>query len=38
MIILKHNKKMKVSFDGIATGFLGSERQIDIVIDFIKNF
>ena len=31
-------KKMKVSFDGIATGFLGSERQIDIVIDFIKTF
>lgn len=31
-------KKMKVEFDAIATGFLGSEKQIDIVIDFIKTF
>lgn len=31
-------KKMNVEFDGIATGFLGSEKQIDIVIDFIKTF
>lgn len=31
-------KKMNVEFDGIATGFLGSEKQIDIVIDFIKSF
>ena len=31
-------KKMKVEFDGIASGFLGSEKQIEIVIDFIKTF
>lgn len=31
-------KKMKVDFDGIATGFLGSAKQIEIVIDFIKTF
>lgn len=31
-------KKMNVKFDGIASGFLGSEKQIDIVIDFIKSF
>lgn len=31
-------KKLDLEFDGIVTGFLGSDRQIDIVIDFIKNF
>ncbi|MFQ6791617.1 MAG: pyridoxamine kinase [Thomasclavelia sp.] len=31
-------KKMNVSFDGIVTGFLGSDKQIDIVIDFIESF
>lgn len=31
-------KQMKVSVDGIVTGFLGSEQQIDIVIDFINTF
>ena len=31
-------KKMKVAFDGIVTGFLGSAKQIDIVIDFFKTF
>lgn len=27
-----------LSFDGIATGFLGSAAQIEIVVDFLKNF
>lgn len=31
-------KNLKMEFDGIATGFLGSEEQVDIVIDFIKTF
>ncbi len=31
-------KENKLEFDGICTGFLGSARQIDIVIDFIKSF
>lgn len=31
-------KKLNLEFDGIVTGFLGSDRQIDIVIDFIKSF
>ena len=31
-------KKMNVEFDGIVTGFLGSDKQIDIVIDFFKTF
>lgn len=31
-------KKLNLSFDGIATGFLGSERQIQLVIDFIHTF
>ncbi|TCS80415.1 pyridoxine kinase [Pectinatus cerevisiiphilus] len=29
---------LKLRFDGILTGFLGSEKQIDIVMEFIKNF
>ena len=31
-------EKNNLSFDGIFTGFLGSEEQIDIVIEFIKKF
>ena len=31
-------KDLKMSFDAIATGFLGSEEQVDIVIDFFKTF
>ncbi len=29
-------EKLSLSFDGIYTGFLGSERQVDIISDFIK--
>lgn len=31
-------KKLNLTFDGIYSGFLGSEEQIGIVIDMIKNF
>lgn len=31
-------KKLELSFDGIYSGFLGSEEQIEIVIDMIKEF
>lgn len=31
-------KDLKLEFDGIATGFLGSKEQVEIVIDFIKSF
>lgn len=31
-------KDLKLQFDGIATGFLGSKEQVDIVIDFINHF
>ena len=31
-------KNLNMEFDGIATGFLGSEEQVDIVIDFIQSF
>ena len=31
-------KKLNLEFDAITTGFLGSKEQVDIVIDFIKNF
>ena len=31
-------KNLNMSFDAIATGFLGSEEQVDIVIDFIETF
>jgi pyridoxine kinase len=31
-------KVNKLDFDGIATGFLGSEAQVDIVADFIETF
>lgn len=31
-------EKLKLHFDGIYTGFLGSVRQVEIVTDFIKRF
>ncbi len=31
-------KDLNMEFDAIATGFLGSEEQVDIVIDFIDTF
>ncbi len=31
-------KNLNMEFDGIATGFLESEEQVDIVIDFIQSF
>lgn len=31
-------EKIGLTFDGIYTGFLGSERQVDIVSDFISRF
>ncbi len=31
-------KELNLDFDAIATGFLGSEEQVDIVEDFIKSF
>lgn len=31
-------QRLGLSFDGILTGFLSSEKQIDIVIQFIKDF
>lgn len=33
-----HWKKLGLTFDGIGTGFLGSERQIEIVAGFIEDF
>ncbi|MDD7740153.1 MAG: pyridoxamine kinase [Fusicatenibacter sp.] len=35
---IKEWDKMDLSFDGILTGFLGSESQIQIVTDFIRRF
>lgn len=31
-------KDLDIEFDAISTGFLGSEEQVDIVIDFIRRF
>ena len=36
--ISEHFEKLGLKFDAIYTGFLGSEKQIDIVLDFIKKF
>lgn len=36
--IADHFERLGIKFDAIYTGFLGSERQIDIVLDFIKKF
>ena len=33
-----HFDRLELKFDAIYTGFLGSEEQIDIVLDFIKRF
>ena len=35
---ISHWEKLGICFDTIYSGFLGSESQIDIVIDFIKRF
>ena len=35
---IRHWKQLGISFDAIYSGFLGSARQIDIVIDFIDHF
>lgn len=31
-------EKLSLTFDGILTGFLGSSRQVDLVLDFIHRF
>lgn len=31
-------KKLKLEFDGIYTGFLGSEKQVETVLDFLMQF
>ena len=31
-------KKQNASFDAILTGYLGSEKQVDIILDFIEHF
>ena len=31
-------EKLGLGFDGIYTGFLGSERQVDIIADFLRRF
>ncbi len=36
--MIDHWKELDIKFDAIYSGFLGSHRQIDIVIDFIKDF
>ena len=36
--IINHWKSLDIAFDAIYSGFLGSPRQVDIVIDFIKTF
>jgi len=36
--ISDHFELLGLKFDAIYTGFLGNERQIDIVLDFIKRF
>ena len=35
---IKTYKRNGLTFDGIATGFLGSAEQVDIVADFIEYF
>lgn len=36
--IIAHWKELDIEFDVIYSGFLGSAKQIDIIIDFIKQF
>lgn len=31
-------KELNINFDGIATGFLGSKEQIDVVVEFMEKF
>ena len=35
---INHWENLKIDFDAIYSGFLGSERQVEIVIDFINRF
>jgi len=35
---VKEWKKLKLRFDGISTGFLGSKEQIEIVMNFFRDF
>jgi len=35
---IKEWKKLKLRFDGISTGFLGSKEQIEIVMNFFRDF
>lgn len=35
---MNHWKELNLEFDGICTGFLGSKEQIQIVVEFLKNF
>ncbi|MDR2947434.1 MAG: hypothetical protein LBV79_11915, partial [Candidatus Adiutrix sp.] len=36
--IIRHWKELDLKFDAIYSGFLGSARQVDIVVNFIKEF
>lgn len=36
--IIDHWKKLNLKFEAIYSGFLGSSRQVDILIDFIRHF
>lgn len=36
--VMNHWKSLNVRFDAVYSGFLGSKEQIDIVIDFVRNF
>lgn len=36
--ICDHWKEQKIEFDGIYTGYLGSKRQIDLVLDIFRDF
>ncbi len=36
--IIDHWKTLDIAFDGIYSGFLGSPRQVDIVMEFINTF
>lgn len=37
-VFINHWRKMQLTFDSIATGYLGSFKQVGIVKDFIKQF
>jgi pyridoxine kinase len=36
--VIQHWKNLGLTFDGIYSGFLGSHRQVDIVLDLISHF